>query len=151
MGIEELKKAAIGLLIAFGLQLILGMILNLFITIPTIHPGDIGSNYFIRSMHSLWWILSLHGGIVLIFHVYIGVLLVTGSIALFIRSLIAKVRKYLSIMFLFVILFTTGAFFNGLSFIDYGHNISSFIMILCWFCAVSLLTLGIIKLYSQNK
>ncbi len=148
MEVKKLKISAIGLLLAFCLQFILGMTLNLFVTVPTVHPGDVGSNYFIRSIHSLWWILSLHGGIVLIFHVYMGILLITGSIALFVRCLIAQIRKSLSFMFLFVILFTIGAFFNGLSFIDYGHNISSFIMVLCWFSAVILITLGIIKLSS---
>jgi len=132
----KLKRQAIGLLAGYALQFLAGMLLNLFVTIPNKHPGDSGSNYVARSWHSLVWTLSGHGGWALAFHVYLGCILVLGSISLFIGAMMQHSRKW-SVAGGIAALFTIGAFFNGMSFIDFNKDISSMIMATCWLAAVS--------------
>ena len=136
MSSTKLKRQAIGLLVGYALQFLVGMLLNLFVTIPDKHPGDSGSNYFARSWHSLVWTLSGHGGWTLAFHVYLGCVLALGSISLFIGALMQRSRRW-SVAGGVAALFTIGAFFNGLSFIDFNKDISSMTMATCWLAAVS--------------
>jgi hypothetical protein len=48
------------------------------------------------------------------------------------------------------VLYTLGAFFNGLSFVNYNQNVSSMIMATCWLVAVSALTFGVSKFSSVS-
>ncbi len=146
---SKLRLQSIGLLVGYALQFLAGMLLNLFVTIPTNHPGRNASNYFSGGFHGLGWALVGHGGWELSFHVYLAVLLVLGSISLFIRA-IAEHNKNWSIVGAIAALFTIGAFFNGLSFINYNHNISSMIMATCWLVAVGSLAFGITKFENRT-
>lgn len=137
------------LLIAYALQFLAGMLLNLFVKIPQSHPGDSGSDYFARSTHSLIWSLSGGGGWELAFHAYLAVGLVLGSISLFIKSMVAASKQW-QIASGLAAIFTLGAFFNGLSFIDFNKNISSMIMAICWLVAVASL-IYILMLDSSKK
>lgn len=143
MNAHKLNRQAGGLLVGYGLQFVAGMLLNLFVTIPATHPGDSGNEYFSRSAHSLVWALSTHGGWELAFHAWLALILVLGSISLFISSLVAHHKRWI-VWSLIAALFTIGAFFNGLSFVDFNHDISSLIMALCWLVAVSSLTIGLV-------
>lgn len=142
---SKLHLQSIGLLIGYGLQFLAGMLLNLFVTIPTNHPGRNASNYFSGGLHGLVWALAGHGGWELSFHVYLAVLLVFGSVSLFIRAVVERNKNW-SIVGAIAALFTIGAFFNGLSFINYNHNISSMIMATCWLGAVGSLVFGVARL-----
>jgi hypothetical protein len=139
-----LRKHAIVLLFGYALQFLAGMLLNLFVTIPTQHPGDAGSNYFIRSAHSLLWALSGSGGWELTFHAYLALLLLAGSTALFVRALILHNKEW-AISGGLAALITSGALFNGLSFVDFNHNHSSMIMAACWLGAVGVLVFSLIR------
>ena len=145
MNSSKLRKQALGLLARYGLQFLAGMLLNLFITIPATHPGSSGSEYFSRSWNSLIWALSGQGGWELVFHVYLALLLVLGSIALFIRAAAEEHNKNWSIAGGVAALFTVGAFFNGLSFVNYNNSVSSMIMATCWLVAVGALIFGVAK------
>jgi hypothetical protein len=47
---------------------------------------------------------------------------------------------------------TKGALFNGLSFINYNHDISSMIMVSCWLIAVGSIVFALIRsLAGQNQ
>ncbi|MGH7141926.1 MAG: hypothetical protein ACREF5_00375 [Candidatus Saccharimonadales bacterium] len=140
----EFNQRAIALLGGYLLQFLAGMFLNLFVTIPSKHPGSSGDNYLGRSFHSLVWSLSGSGGWVLSFHAGLALLLVLGSLSLFVMALIAHSRLW-SVSGGIAALLTLGAFFNGLSFIDFNKNISSMIMAICWVGAVSVLVLGLLK------
>lgn len=140
---SKLGRQGIGLLVGYILQFLAGMTLNLFVTIPSNHPGSAGSNYFARSWHSLMWSLSGHGGWVLSFHVILALLLVVGSISLFIFALISH-DKIWSITGGVAALLTLGAFFNGMSFIDFNKDLSSMIMAVCWIGAVAALIVGLV-------
>lgn len=131
------------MLVGYAIQFLAGMSLNLFVTIPGQHPGANGAEYFTSSGRGLIWALSGHGGFALATHAYIALLLVTGSLSLFAISLRHKDRLW-SWCGGIAAFFTVGAFFNGLSFIDYAHNFSSMIMATCWLIAVGALIYGLI-------
>jgi hypothetical protein len=144
MANSKLRSQSIGLLFGYGLQFLAGMLLNLFVMIPKNHSGRNATNYFSGGFHGLGWALADHGGWELSFHVDLAILLVLGSVSLFIRAT-SEHDKDWSIVGAIAALFTIGAFFNGLSFINYNHNISSMIMAICWLVAVSALMFGIVN------
>lgn len=125
---------SIGMLVLLALQFVFGMIANLFVTIPASHPGSSGSDYLSQSASSLGWALSNSGGVIEA-HAGFALLIVIGMIALFIRTLPTH-KKSLIWLSLVAALAAIGAFMNGLSFVDYGHDFSSLIMALCWLVAV---------------
>lgn len=144
MNKDGLRMHAIGMVFVFIVQFLAGMTLNLFVKLPSVHPGSSSSNYFAGSAHSLMWALSGSGGAALATHAYMALLLVLGCLALFVRGLVLRNHLW-SIVGAISSLFTIGAAFNGLSFIDYGHNVSSMIMATCWLVAVFTMIYGIVK------
>ena len=138
------RRPAIVLLIAFGVQFALGMLLNLFVELPTTHPGSTGDEYFTRSFTSLGWALSGAAGPALLLHASLALLLALGTLALFIRCLVGRVRGWRWLTGI-AALFTVGAFFNGMSFVDYGEDFSSAIMAGCWLIAVTLLVTAVVR------
>lgn len=125
---------SIGMLVLLALQFVFGMLANLFVTIPASHPGSSGSDYLSQSVSSLGWALSNSGGVVET-HAGLGLLIVISMVALFIRTLLTRKRSLIWLS-LVATLAAIGAFINGLSFVDYGYDFSSFIMALCWLIAV---------------
>jgi hypothetical protein len=138
---SDLRKQSIGLLNMLALQFILGMILNLFVTIPAKHPGQTG-NYFVRSAHSFAWAISIGGGVTLFLHVLVAIGLLFGSIAFVVRATKAHSKLYMwvSIVGLVGIL---AAFSNGLSFLDFNKDFSSFIMAMGYILATIAYVTGI--------
>jgi hypothetical protein len=148
MKTDGLQRHAFGLLVGFGIQFLAGMTLNLFVTLPKVHPGTVGNDYFASSGHGLIWSLSGGGGIALAIHVYIAVALFLGCVGLFVRGLKLRMPVWTWSGGI-AALFTLGALFNGLSFIDYNHDFSSMIMASCWLIAVSSLIIGLLKFSDQ--
>lgn len=135
---HAIRKHATGLLVGYALQFLAGMSLNLFATIPNQHPGANGAEYFSSSGRGLIWALSGNGGIALAIHAYIALALVAGSVSLVVTGIRHHDRLW-SWCGGTAAFFTIGAFFNGLSFIDYNHDFSSMIMATCWLLAVGAL------------
>jgi hypothetical protein len=150
MDTSKLRLQSTGLLIGYGLQFLAGMLLNLFVTVPTNHSGSNAANYFVGGYHGLVWALADHGGWELSFHVYLAILLALGSISLCIRAA-TEHNKSWAIAGAIAALFTIGAFFNGLSFINYNHDISSMIMATCWLVAVGSLVFGLVKFNNARR
>lgn len=124
-------SAALLLLIQAGI----GMVVNLYVTIPARHPGARPSNYLSGSFHSVAWALA-HGAIALAVHASLGLALAVLVIAIAIRSFLSPswpVRVWAIVAGLLVI----GAGFNGASFLDFNDNISSLIMALLALAAVA--------------
>lgn len=144
MSTRPVTGTAIGLLIAFGVQFAAGMTLNLFVQLPKSHPGSSGDEYFTRSFTSLGWALSGAGGWVLFTHALIGSLLFAGAVVFFIVCLARRARGWRWVAGL-TAFFTFGAFFNGMSFVDYGEDFSSAIMAGCWLAAVTCLIVGLVR------
>jgi hypothetical protein len=132
---SRLRRQASGLLIGYALQFLAGMVLNLFVRVPSSHPGANDSAYFGGVLHGLWWALGGGGNWALATHAGLAVLLVLGSISLAVMSLLVGTRRWI-VASTIAALTTIGALFNGLSFINYNHDVSSLIMAICWLLAV---------------
>lgn len=143
MDTKSLRRHAAGLVVAFGVQFVAGMVLNLFVTIPAQHPGTSGSEYFTRSGHSLLWAFT-SGGAALAVHAYIALALLLGCLALWVRALRIHSRAWSWAGGLATV-FTLGATFNGLSFLDYSYDASSMVMASFWLLAVGTLVAALAK------
>lgn len=107
-------------------QFILGMAVNLFVTIPKNHPGAEPPEYFGGVAESVTWAL-LHGPLLLILHTGLGLLLVLFSVQLLSQAIRSHTRRLLlpaAIGTLCVI----AAGFNGGSFLNYDEDFSSMVM-----------------------
>jgi hypothetical protein len=135
---------AIVLLWVYGLQFLLGMFLNLFVKLPDVHPGTTGGEYFSRSWASLLWALSFGGGVGLFIHAFTGAVLFSGTVALFVYVLIRRVNGWRWPLGL-AAFFAFAAFFNGMSFLDYGEDFSSAIMATAWLGAVSSISFALVR------
>jgi hypothetical protein len=133
--------AAILLVLA---QACLGIVVNLYVTVPAHHPGAHPADYFSGSLHSLGWALS-HGPVMLVLHALLGLALVllAGYIAATAwRSGRRAIRGWSVLAGLFVI----GAGFNGASFLDFGNNISSLLMAVLAFAAIACYSITLVLL-----
>jgi hypothetical protein len=147
---SHIRAHALALLVLFCLQFLSGMTLNLFVTLPNSHPGTSGSNYLSRSGHSLVWALSNGGGVALTIHALLALLIFLASIALSIGGFSSR-SKLWGWTGAIASIFTVGALFNGLSFLDFNIDISSMIMATCWLVALISLVIGLIKSYSVTQ
>ncbi len=123
---SKLRRQSIILLSMLALQFILGMILNLFVTLPNKHPGQVG-NYFVRSGHSFAWAITLGGGITLFLHVLVAIGLLAHSIIFIVRAVKLKSKRWIWVGAIGLIGIMT-AFSSGLSFLDFSKASNSFIM-----------------------
>ena len=106
------------------LQYLLGMVLNLFVTVPSAHPGSQPAEYFTGSVQSVAWAIS-DGGLWLILHASLGLLLVVAALWAIVASVRAKTARTLMIL---GGTFVLGAGFNGASFLNYDEDVSSMLM-----------------------
>src|SRR6185437_12959101 len=138
------RRFAIVMLVGYTVQFVLGMTLNLFVKIPDVHPGTSGEEYFGRSFTSLVWALSGAGGPALFTHALLGSVLFAGAVTLFVICLLHRARgwRWLTGIAAF---FTFGAFFNGMSFLDYGEDFSSAIMAGCWLVSTGAIVVALIR------
>ena len=123
---------ALGMLV---IQFLLGMAVNLFVTIPSNHPGANPPEYFSGVVTSVSWAI-LHGGLWLTLHAVWGLLLLVGAIG----TLVQAIRlggggriTFATLGFIGVL----GAGFNGGSFLTYGENFSSMLMAVGFALAIS--------------
>jgi hypothetical protein len=120
------------------LQTAIGMVVNLYVTIPIRHPGAHPSDYFAGSFDSLVWAIA-HGTVALAVHAALGltlILIVLGVATDAFRRHDRAIAVWSTIAALLVI----GAGFNGASFLDFNDNISSLIMSLLALAAVACYT-----------
>lgn len=108
------------------IQFLLGMGVNLFVTIATNHPGANPSNFFSGTGQSVGWSLS-QAPVVLIFHSILGILLLINSIVILVRAFqfSSTAIRVLAALGAFGII---GAAINGASFLSYNHDANSYIM-----------------------
>jgi hypothetical protein len=121
-----LHRAYLSMSLLLLAQFVLGMAVNLFVTIPTHHPGAHPSDYFAGSAQSIGWAIP-HGGVWLAVHVSLGLALILGGIGV----LVLAVRSGSRVMVSTAVLggaAILGAAFNGASFLDFNHDYSSMIM-----------------------
>lgn len=134
-GFRRLTLAAVVLVL---IQAAVGMVVNLYVTIPAHHPGSRPANYFAGSARSIGWAVT-HGAPALAIHATLGLALVVVVIGVAVRSFVVgrwPVRAWSILAALLVI----GAGFNGASFLDFSYAVSSLIM--------ALLALGAVVCYT---
>jgi hypothetical protein len=138
---EQLRNQFLGTLVFLIVQFLLGMAVNLFVTIPTNHPGANPPEYFSGVVQSVTWAI-LHGHILLILHASLGLLLVVNAIGLLAASIRERSKDliWVSSLGLFGVL---AAGFNGGSFLNYNQDFSSMIMASFFAWAVIAYAVGI--------
>ena len=113
----------------FGGQLIMGMVVNLYVQIPDVHPGTANGEhgYFVDLVGSLIWAMS-GGPVGLTLHVFLGLALILLGLAL-VHVARSAGRTQIALLVAGVLL-TIGAAFNGGSFLIFGNddNLSSLLM-----------------------
>ncbi len=121
------RQLTFDMLLLLGLQFFLGMWNNLFVTIPSSHPGANPPEYFGGVVQGLIWAIGQSGLVSLQTHVILGLTLLLVSILVIVSAYNNSERtwKIVAPIGTFGIL---GAAFNGASFINYGEHLSSMLM-----------------------
>ena len=134
----------LGAILLVLVQAGLGMAVNLYVTVPAHHPGAHPANYFSGSLHSVGWAIA-HGAATLAVHATLGLALVVFVIGTAVYALRCG-RRAIGGWSVLAGLFVIGAGFNGASFLDFAHNISSLIMALLALAAVGCYATALILL-----
>lgn len=139
---NAIKKRVYGLMGLFVLQFVFGMTLNLFVTLPSVHPGTSGA-YGSRAIRGYGWALTNSGGIALTIHAWVALGLLAGAIASLVFAVKSHIKSWIvttSIGLLFII----SAFINGLNFINLGgHSANSMAMAISYIIAFSSYGIGL--------
>lgn len=138
---QKLRGQSFGTLALLAAQFILGMVLNLFVTLPRTHPGQQG-NYFVRSGHTFGWAITVGGGVALFLHVLVALVLLGSSISLFVRAVKSHKQFWIWVSGI-GLLGILAAFSNGLAFLDFNHDSSSFIMAMGYILATVSYGMGV--------
>ena len=133
-GERTLRWMLLAAVLLVVVQATMGMVVNLYVTIPSGHPGAKPSNYFAGSFHSVVWALG-HAATALTIHAALGLALVVFVIGAAVHA-IRSGRRAVAAWSVLAGLFVIGAGFNGASFLDFNHAISSLIMALLAFAAI---------------
>jgi hypothetical protein len=128
--------AGIGALI---IQFLLGMAVNLFVTVPLNHPGANPPEYFTGVAQSVTWAI-LHGPVLLILHAAFGLLLVGSAIGLVRSAIRVRVRSMIVIASIGGVAILIAGF-NGGSYLNYHEDFSS--MLMATFFAIAVLAYAI--------
>src|SRR6202171_4781598 len=105
-------------LIFLMIEFLLALAVNLFVTIPTSHPGANPPEYFGGVVQSVTWAI-LHSHVLLQVHAVLGLLLVLNAFGLLVAAIRMRARDLVwvtSLGFLGVL----AAGFNGGSFLNYN-------------------------------
>jgi hypothetical protein len=123
---------ALGALIV---QFLLGTAVNLFVKIPTDHPGASPSEYFGGVVASVSWAI-LHGGVWLTLHAAWGLLLVLAALGTLVQAIRLRGGGRITLAALGFV-GVLGAGFNGGSFLNYHEDFSSMLMAVGFALAIS--------------
>ena len=123
---------ALGALIV---QFLLGMAVNLFVKIPTDHPGANPPEYFGGVVASVSWAI-LHGGLWLTLHAVWGLVLVLAALGPLVQAIRLGGGGRITLAALGFV-GVLGAGFNGGSFLNYHQDFSSMLMAVGFALAMS--------------
>ena len=122
-------------------QFMLGMAVNLFVKIPTDHPGSNPPEYFSGVAQSVTWAI-LHGHILLAVHAGFGLVLVIAAVGTVVQAIQAR-RRGLIISSVVGFIGVIGAGFNGGSYLNYHEDLSSMLMATGFAIAVVAYSIGL--------
>lgn len=128
------------ILLLLAAQFLIGMVANLYVQLPSVHPGSNAPNYFLGVVQGVVWALR-HGTWALVIHVVLGFLLGLASLLLIGLSIAAQQRGWIILSGIGWI-GVMGAGFNGASFLNYGHDFSSLLMSIGFLLATISYTIG---------
>ena len=111
---------------ALILQFLLGAAVNLFVKIPTSHPGSNPPEYFGGMVTSVSWAI-LHGCLWLTLHAAWGLVLVLAALGALVQAIRRRGGGRITLAALGFI-GVLGAGFNGGSFLNYHEDFSSMLM-----------------------
>ena len=128
------------ILALLGLQFLLGMLANLFVTVPAEHPGTNAPEYFSGVAQAVIWALG-NAVAALRLHVIVGLLLLLAALWLLTLAIAAR-RRGRIIVAAVGLVGIIAAGFNGASFMNYGHDFSSLLMSLGFLLAAIAYVIG---------
>jgi hypothetical protein len=123
---RQLRITFLYALVMLIAQFLLGMAVNLFVKIPTDHPGSNPPEYFSGVAQSVTWAI-LHGNVLLAIHAAFGLGLVIAAIGTLVQA-IANRRRGIVVSAVVGFIGVLGAGFNGGSYLNYHEDFSSMIM-----------------------
>jgi hypothetical protein len=132
----RIRTGYLVVLLVLVVEFLLGMAVNLFVTIPKNHPGANPPEYFGGVADSVTWAV-LHGPLLLVLHAGLGLLLILFSVNLLAQGIQSRARRIL-LPTLIGALGVIAAGFNGGSFLNYDQDFSS--MLMAAFFAVALVS-----------
>jgi hypothetical protein len=142
-GTDALRRMTLAAAVLVVIQVAIGMVVNLYVTVPAQHPGAHPANYFSGSFHSVVWAIG-SGAISLAVHGAFGLALILFTIAVAVRAVRLR-TGWVAVSSVLAALLAIGAGFNGASFLDFGgKNISSLLMA---FLALGALCCYLLALY----
>jgi hypothetical protein len=129
------------ILVLLAVQFLIGMVVNLFVKVPAVHPGADAPEYFSGVVQGVVWAL-LHAPLGLLVHAIVGLLLFVASLMLIGFAIAARRRAWI-IVSVSGLLGIMLAGFNGASFMNYGHDFSSLLMSIGFLLAAVPYTIGL--------
>ncbi len=140
--LRQMTRGLERLLILLGIQFLIGMMTNLWVVIPETHPGSNAPDYFLGLLQGIPWAL-VHGPLMLQLHIAVGLGLWVFSTLVAILAVRGRHGCTLRTVAVLGWIGVTGAGFNGGSFLNYGHDISSFLMSLGFILAATCYVWGL--------
>ena len=138
---RRMRDQFLGSVIFLIIQFLLGMAVNLFVTISRDHPGANPPEYFTGVAQSVTWAI-LHGHVLLIAHASLGLLLVLNSAGLLISAIRMRARNLITVS-AFGAFGVLAAGFNGGSYLNYHEDFSSMLMASFFAVAVVAYAMGL--------
>lgn len=129
-------------LLLLAIQFLVGTVVNLFVQIPSSHPGAHPPEYFSGVVQGDFWALTQSGLIPLVAHVILGILLLLASLILLGLSISSRQRGWI-LASVFGLIGIIGAGFNGASFLNYGEDFSSLLMSVGFFLSMISYVIGL--------
>src|SRR5580700_4481302 len=131
---DIVRRMSLGITVALLVQYALGMVVNLYVTVPA---RDQGGGVFTAIGRAF-----ANGPVSLAIHAGLGLLLIVGAIQLVVRSAVVRHRPliWLSSVSLLAIL---GAALNGAAFVNAGNDGSSLGMAMLTGVALLCMTIGL--------
>ncbi|HLI71533.1 MAG TPA: hypothetical protein VKV19_17390 [Ktedonobacteraceae bacterium] len=137
----RLRGLTIVILFLLAIQFVLGMATNLFVTIPSDHPGANPPEYFSGLFHSMTWAVT-SSPLWLLLHASLGLLLVVLTLVMLISAIVARKGSWITVAVIgFIGVYSAG--FNGGSFLNYNYDINSFFMAVGFIVAMTAYSFGL--------
>jgi hypothetical protein len=130
-------------LLMLAAQFLVGIVVNLFVQVPDVHPGAQAGEYFSGVAQGVSWAL-VGGALPLQAHMILGLLLFVASLAILGLAIVVRQRAWIITAVLgWLGIMVAG--FNGASFLNYGHDFSSLLMSIGFLLAVMAYAIGLYR------